>query len=86
MSDDLILKAGDELTRTELKLIVGTLAALKSLAVDKALEVDDCDVALGGCAILNGDGSALRSLIASMRASTSSGVTAASAFSASRPL
>ena len=57
VADDLILKAGDELTRTELELIVGALAALKSLAVDKALEVDDCDVALGGCAILNGDGS-----------------------------
>ena len=57
VTDNLILKAGDKLTRTELKLVAGALAALKSLAVDKALEVDNRYVALGGGTVLNGDGS-----------------------------
>ena len=50
-ADDLLLKAGNEAVRTQLQAVVLALAAIKRLAVQEALEVDDSGVALLGLAL-----------------------------------
>ena len=45
-ADELILEAGDERAGAEVEVVLLRLAALKRLAVDKALEVDDNGVAV----------------------------------------
>ena len=53
VTDNLLLKAGNKLTRTESKLIVLTLAAVKSNAVNKALKVDNSDIVLLSLSVIN---------------------------------
>ena len=53
VADYLLLKAGDKGTRAEGEVIFLSLAALECLAVDKALEVDNGDIAVLGCSVVN---------------------------------
>ena len=43
---NLLLKAGDKVARAEREAIAFCLAALKSFAVNKALKVDHCSIAI----------------------------------------
>ena len=100
VTDDLLLKAGDEVAGTELEVIFLSLAALKSLAVAEALEVDDDGVAVLSGTVLYGTAvspfSAARSSTVTMRllrsrtrsisSSIISSVTSVESFSTSMPL
>ena len=55
VTDDLILKAGNKLTRAECKLIVLALAAVKSNSVNEALKVDNGNVILLSLSVVNGN-------------------------------
>ena len=55
VTDDLLLKAGDEVAGAERKVVSLRLAALKRFAVYKALKVDNSGVAVLGSSVLNGD-------------------------------
>ena len=55
MADDLIFKARDKLTGAEGKLEAFRFAALESLAVAEALEIDDCGVARKRASVIDVD-------------------------------
>ena len=56
----LLLKARDKCAGTDGQRVIGSLAALECLSVNKALEVDDGHIAVLNCSVLYGDGSGVR--------------------------
>ena len=65
VTDDLLFKSGDKLTGAESKVILLALSALEGNAVNGALVVDNCDIALSRCAVgdVNGAGVAGANLL-----------------------
>ena len=59
LTSNLLLEAGDKGTGTKLQRELLTLAALKSYAIEEALEVDNSGIADLSCSVLNGDASCI---------------------------
>ena len=57
VADNLLLKAGDELTGAECQVVFFGLAAFKGLAVGEAFKIDNSDVAVLSGSVLNGEDS-----------------------------